>query len=418
MRMRKLLLIPVFFSLLVCGCGKQSTTTGTSNQEATTAEEIPSGDVTLTLWGAEEDGALLEQITSAFASEHSSEANISFNIVPMSESECKDQILGNINEAPDVFTFADDQVRALAAAGVLGQVENADVSSRNIAASVDAASINGNLYAYPLTADNGYFLYYNKAYFQESDLATLDGILAVAASNGKQVSMEVSSGWYMYSFFGNTGLELGLNDDGITNYCTWNSTENPITGVDVANAMLAIASNPGFVNGGDDVLKEGAANDTVIAGVSGVWLSTDLAEIWGDNLGAVKLPTYTVAGQQVQMASYAGYKLIGVNQHSANVYWANAFADYLSNEENQTLRFEMRGQGPSNSNAASSSAVAASPAIQAVIAQSEYAQLQRVGGAYWDPATAFSEAILSGSVGDLQELMDTLVAGITAKVTD
>ena len=32
----------------------------------------------------------------------------------------------------------------------------------------------------------------------------------------------------MYAFFGNTGLEVGLNEDGITNYCTWNSTDGSI----------------------------------------------------------------------------------------------------------------------------------------------------------------------------------------------
>ena len=36
-------------------------------------------------------------------------------------------------------------------------------------------------------------------------------------------------------------------------------------------------------------------------------MATQLEEIWGDDLGAVKLPTYTCAGQQVQMSSYAGF---------------------------------------------------------------------------------------------------------------
>ena len=36
------------------------------------------------------------------------------------------------------------------------------------------------MYAYPLTADNGYFLYYNKAYFSEEDVQSLDRILELA----------------------------------------------------------------------------------------------------------------------------------------------------------------------------------------------------------------------------------------------
>lgn len=71
---------------------------------------------------------------------------------------------------------------------------------------------------------------------------------------------------------------------------------------------------------------------------------TELKKIWGDDLGAAKLPTYTVAGKQVQMASFTGYKLMGVSAYSANPQWAAKLADWMTNEQNQTVRFEMNGQ--------------------------------------------------------------------------
>ena len=95
---------------------------------------------------------------------------------------------------------------------------------------VEAASVGSTLYAYPLTADNGYFLYYNKAYLKEQDIKTLDRILEVAETEGKLFAMDWSSAWYLYSFFGNTGMEVGLNQDGITNHCTWNRPR-PLSGV-------------------------------------------------------------------------------------------------------------------------------------------------------------------------------------------
>ncbi len=244
----------------------------------------------------------------------------------------------------------------------------------------------------------------------------MDGILAAAESRGKHISMDWSSGWYTYSFFGNTGLTLGLNDDGLTNFCDWNSTENAIKGTDVAKGMLNISASSAFINGGDDVLLAGAADDSVIAGVSGVWAITSLEELWGSNLAAAKLPTYTVAGQQVQMSSFAGYKLVGVNSYSDNQEWAAAFAEYLTGEECQTLRFEMRGQGPSNIAAAASDAVEASVGIQGFLAQSDYSTLQRIGGNFWTPTSDFGNKMAAGNPGgeDLQTLMDEMVAGITA----
>ena len=73
------------------------------------------------------------------------------------------------------------------------------------------------LYAYPLTADNGYFLYYNKAYFSDEDVQSLERMLELAAQAGRLVAMDWSSAWYVYAFLGNTGLTVGLNDEGLTN---------------------------------------------------------------------------------------------------------------------------------------------------------------------------------------------------------
>ena len=161
------------------------------------------------------------------------------------------------------------------------------------------------------TADNGYFLYYNKAYFSEEDIQDLDTILDVAAKNDKLSGMDWSSDWYLYSFFGQTGLKVGLNDDGVTNFCDWNNTKREIKGTDVAEALLKIAANPGFKSTADWI--EGIKSGDVIACVSGVWDESAIKEAWGSNYGAAKLPCYTVAGQKVQMACYFGYKMIGVN---------------------------------------------------------------------------------------------------------
>lgn len=227
--------------------------------------------------------------------------------------------------------------------------------------------------------------------------------------------MDWSSGWYLYSFFGNTGLDFGVNDDNVTNHCDWNSTKGEIKGVDIAQAMLDISSSSGFENAVNEDFITNAKKGSVIAGVSGVWSETELKKIWGDDLGAAKLPTYTVAGKQVQMASFTGYKLMGVNAYSANPQWAAKLADWMTNEQNQTIRFEMNGQGPSNTKAADSDAVKASPSIQAVMAQSEFGKLQRVGNSYWDACMTFGNTMAAGNPNHvkLQELMDNLVKGIT-----
>ncbi|MCI8731638.1 MAG: extracellular solute-binding protein [Lachnospiraceae bacterium] len=398
-------------AILMSGCQK-------SDSKLLEEEQKPDSDtVNLTVWGAEEDEELLSQIIDGFQSEYSGQAEFSITYMPQSESKCMDALMADLEQGADVFAFADDQLNALVAAGALEPVENPEsFKQSNLPEAVLAASVNDTLYALPLTADNGYFLYYNKQYFSEEDIASFDRMQDIAAEHGKKVSMEWSSGWYVYSLFGNTGLTVGLNDDGITNYCTWNSTEGEIKGTDVAQAMTAMAGHPGFISTDDAGFLEGVKNDTIIAGINGVWNAVAVEEAWGSNFGAAKLPSYTCAGREVQMASFSGYKLIGVNAYSKHRKWAARLAEWIANEKNQKLRFQMRGQGPSNRNAASSEEVQNSPAIAALLEQAEYSCLQRIGGNFWEPVSVFTANILEGNPAgeSLQEQLDTMVEGITA----
>ena len=386
--------------------------------EETVLEVAEPQKVELVVWGAEEDTELMNRIIEGFQANYQGQADFQISFEVQGESQCKDALLGGLEDGADVFTFADDQLNALAAAGALDPIENADeIRDRNLSSTVEAATVNGQLYAYPLTADNGYFLYYNKRYITEEQVKTLDGILEAAAAGGKVFAMDWSSAWYVYSFFGNTGLEVGLNDDGITNYCTWNQADGDIRGIDVARAMLRIAASPGFSDRTDEEFLAGVKDGSVAAGISGVWNSVTVEEAWGENAGAVRLPTYTCSGRQVQMASFSGCKLIGVNAYSEHPEWAARLAEWITNEDNQRLRFEMRGQGPSNITVANSEEIMQSPAIAALIEQSEFSQLQRVGGNFWEPVSIFAGNMAEGNPSgqDLQEQLDEMAEGVSAR---
>lgn len=403
------LLIGILCTVSLTGCDKA---------QKTDSSDAGNQKVELVVWGAEEDKELMTQIIQSFQTNYQGQADFQISFEVQGESQCKDVLLGGLEEGADVFTFADDQVNALAAAGALDPIENADeIRSKNLSSAVEAATVNNQLYAYPLTADNGYFLYYNKQYISEEQVKTLDGILDAAAASGKRFTMDWSSAWYVYSFFGNTNLQVGLNDDGITNYCTWNQADGDIRGIDVAQSMLQIAGSPGFANRTDEEFLSGVKNGSVIAGISGVWNSVAVTESWGENTGAAKLPTYTCNGKQLQMASFSRCKLIGVNAYSEHPKWAARLAEWITNEDNQRLRFEMRGQGPSNIAVADSSEIQNSPAIAALLEQSEFSQIQRVGGKFWDPVSEFAGNMAAGNPSgqDLQEQLDVMAEGVSAR---
>ena len=397
-----------------CGVSKDDTT---EIQESKTdkTDTDKNKEVKLRVWSSSSDMDLVNQMIDSFKAANSG-TKFNITVEEAEDDDARDNLLGNVHGAADVFPVADDQLNSMVAGGALYQVPNADeIAAASDEGAVEAATIDGNLYAYPMTADNGYFLYYNKNYLSDNDVATLDSILNVAGTNGKYFTMDWTSGWYLYSFFGNTGLEFGVNDDGVRNHCNWNAAFTSIKGVDVAQAMLDISSKPGFKNCTDTDFLAGVQDGSVIAGVSGCWDATAIQEAWGDGYGAVKLPTYTCAGQQVQMASFKGYKYMAVNAYTEYPEWATRLAEWFTNEDNQKLRFEQKNAGPANKNAAADAAVAKVPSIAAVMAQAQYGKIQRVGNSFWDATTKFGENMAAGNPNnmDLQEIMDNLVTEIT-----
>lgn len=402
------------FALAACG---QTAAPAASEAPAESAAPEAKEPIKLTVWVGDNYPAVTDKMIESFKAAYPDET-FDITIGIESESTCKDTILTDPEAAADVFTFADDQLNELVNAGAIQKVEmNVDtITAANTAGAIAAASVDGTLYAYPMSASNGYFLFYDSNFFTEEDVQSLNTMCEKAAAEGKSVGMQFGAdgGWYLYSFFKGAGLNMAVNEDGVTNSCDWNNE----TGVAVCQGILDLVATGAFIADATSNLVSGAADGSVVALVDGTWDSGAIQEAFGDGYACVKLPTFNVNGEAVQMSSFAGYKLIGVNPHSANVGWAMLLAEWLTNEENQVLRFEDQGDGPSNVNAAASDAVAANPALAALAAQSEFATVQRVGGNYWTNAATLGTILSNGNPDGtpLNELLDTAVAGITAPV--
>lgn len=425
-----ILTLTMVFAMAGCGNKETSAPADSGAKDSSAAEDGASaedpvanlikateGTVKLTVWASEEDQEFTQGLIDSFKALY---PDVTFDITlgAKSEADAKDDVLADVEAAPDVYAFADDQILELVNGGALQEVANTytyDVKNENLAGSVEAATIDGKLYAYPMTADNGYFMYYDKSVLSESDVESLDAMTAKADKAGKKVAMIVSDAWYNYSFFKGAGYDVTLNEDGVTNNCTWNAEG----ATDVAQAIIDLGKNKGFESVKEDAdIVTGIKDGKFAAAVSGVWNSDAIKEAWGDNMAACKLPTFTCGGKQVQMSSFSGYKMIGVNPHSQFVGWSMILAEYLTNKENQIKRFNERGLGPANEEASQSADVQASPAIAALAAQAEFASPQRVGGNYWDPANTLGLTLITGNPDgtDLQELLDNAVEGITAAV--
>lgn len=383
------------------------------------SEKAPSAEkqtVKLNVWVGDLYVPVTEQIIANFKAANPG-VDFEITIGIESESTCKDTVLKDPEAAADVYTFADDQLLELVNGSAIQPVQDVDAIKANIGkGAVDAATVDGKLYAYPMSASNGYFLYYNSKFFTDADVTSLNAMAQKAAAAGKTVGMQFGAdgGWYVYSFFKGAGLDMALNPDGQTNHCEWACPR----GEAVCQGILDLVATGGFVADATSNLCSAAKEGKVVAFIDGTWDSNPAKEAYGDGYACAKLPTYLVSGEAVQMSSFAGYKFIGVNPYSVNVGWAMELAKFMINDESQLLRFEANGDGPASTKAAASETVLANPAIAALAAQSAYATVQRVGGNYWSPAATLGTILSQGNPEGkpLSDLLSTAAAGITAAV--
>ena len=131
---------------------------------------------------------LLKELTDKFQEKYADQ-KFDIQIGVESESTAKDTILTDVEAGADVYAFADDQLPDLVKAGALLKLDDYaealqladttldDVKAANVEGSIDAATIDGSLYAFPRAADNGYFLYYDSSVISEEAAASWDSFL-------------------------------------------------------------------------------------------------------------------------------------------------------------------------------------------------------------------------------------------------
>lgn len=375
--------------------------------------------VNLSVWADDGTLSVVSKRLNEFKSFYSKDAAFNFTVIEQPSAYCASDLMANPDLAADVFVFADDQIETLVDQGLLAEIpedaaKKVSDEQNSSPAAIKTASVNGKLYAFPQLAGNGYFLYYNKKYISSDDVVSFEKLLEAAAKNGRQVSMDLKNGWYLYSFFKAAGLEV-YRSNGAKNFCNWNAVDTKFKGIDVAKAVIKIASNPAFVSANSEETLDLINSDKLVAAVSGTWNANLISGIWGKDYAAVKLPTYNLNGTDLQMYSFAGYKMVGVKSNSAQKDWALKLAEWLSDEKTQLLICQAKGECPVNLNVASSQLVKKSPAISAMAEQTKYSSTQRIGGSYWNPSLVLGVVLSGGknlSDQEIQSQLDITVRNI------
>ena len=397
-----LLLALVMVLSLFAGCKKDDD----ANAELANTYDI-------TMWVSEMDGvaAQFEAQIDAFEAANPGIV-INAAIEGVTEADAGSKVVADVASAPDIYCFAQDQLARLVQAAALaapGKAATEFIVANNDAGSVAAASVAGQLWCYPMTSDNGYYMYYDTSIISEEDAESLEAIIAACEANNVKFRYALENAWYTASFFFATGCHSNwtMNEDG--EFTSVDDDFNSDKGLIAMKGMQKLAQSPAYDSNADIFTDAGVV-------ITGIWNANAAADHFGENLGATDLPSFEVDGTTYHLGSYTGNKLMGVKPQSDPVKAAvlSQLAQWLTNEACQMERYEKYQWGPSNLAAQSSEAVQANASLAALAKQNAYGQPQgQIHGAWWDIAKVLgAEAKAATSDEDLQSALDDYTAAI------
>ena len=357
------------------------------------------------IWVAEATVDFTKEMVENFKAANPDYADMIVSIEPVGEGDAASNMITDVEGGADIYGFAQDQLARLVAAGALEVVapENEEIiAAENDAGSVGAVKLGGTMYAYPMTSDNGYFLYYDKSVVK--DPTSLEAILADCEAAGKNFYMEINSGWYQTAFFFGAGCTLTYDTDTEGNLVGINCNYASENGVKALKAMINMAKSPAFVNG-----SSASAATNIGAIVDGTWDANAMQEALGENFAAAKLPV----ADGFQLGGFGGFKMLGIKPQvdEAKLAACDALALYLTSGDVQLARYNAVQWGPSNLAAQQNEAVQANEALAALGAQLAYTMPQgQYPGEYWTLASALGDDILADKLDNAtdEELLAVL----------
>ncbi len=412
------LFIALFVAVVLVGCASKTTTE---------AQLDLTGTYKVKVWVADAITALTQTQIDAFnASEEATSRGIKVEatIEAVGEGDAASKMTSDVINGADIFGFAQDQLARLVEAKGVSQLGNAAakfVNDNNDGGAAAAATLGGQLYAYPMTSDNGYFMYYDKSVITDAThLTSLEQLIADCEAASKMFSFELEgSGWYNAAFFFGAGCVSSFTFEKNGAIATVNDTYNSDKGVIAMKGMQKLLTSTCYNNSSNAAASFDASVGSAIV-VSGTWDSNAAQSALGDNFGVAPLPSFTVDGKTYHLGSFTGNKLMGVRpqQDPKKAAVLNLLAQYLTGQTCQEQRYKENGWGPSNLEAQKLPEIANDPVLSAFNAQNEYGVPQgQYPGQWWDltkvlatsAKNAKSDADIQTALQSYRSTLDSLV---------
>ena len=364
--------------------------------------------VTLTVWCSEMDKDVITAMVNGFLATKPAIKGIEIEV--HEDDHVRETFEENPSAAADVICIPHDQLGALVSQGYLLEItgdKHIEEISGNTAPSVRAGQIEGKQYGFPSSFET-HMLFYDRTLISDSAAQTLEGIVASAVPDGAiHFGMDFANAYFTANWFYTYGCKLFGENGEDKDFCDFDSED----GIAAMTYLIENRENFGDVTG--DTAADYFKEHRLGAYIGGPWNAAAITDALGGNYGCAKLPS--VDGKE--MHSFAGFKLYCVNTNTSNKNVAMDLAAFLTNPDNQKMRFQERHLIPVALSLADDIDVAVSTTAKAVMAQGSNAiampSIPEMSY-FWEPTGDFTLACYAGEVG-IPELPSKL-SELTAKI--
>jgi arabinogalactan oligomer / maltooligosaccharide transport system substrate-binding protein len=366
-----------FGVLAGCGLGPddaKETASDNENKQTTSEDGMPEKPEKLVVWEDTKKGVALEPAIKAFEEKYG--IKVEYKEVEMATKQ-RDQLRldGPAGTGPDVITVPHDQIGQLVTEGLIQEIKvEQEVLNRFTESSIQAQMYDGKLYGLPKATETPVFIYNKK--LMDKAPETMDELYEFAKGFTKGEQYGFLALWDNFYFahgviggmggyvFNNDGgkldpSNLGLNNDGA------------VKGTEYIQKWYKEGLFPkGIIGENGGSAMDGLFNEGKVASVmNGPWAFQAMKEA-GIDIGVAPLPKLP---NGEPMKTFMGVKGWHVSAFSKHPEWATKLIEFITNEENAKLRFELTQEIPPVKSLINDPVIAENEGAKAVAIQSQYA---------------------------------------------
>ena len=187
-----------------------------AKEEVVSSQAVEARDISLVLWGSENDNAFLKETAAewatAYAAEHEDVKSVTVDVQIKGEDVATTDALNDMSAAADVFGCANDQLAQLTASNAIYKMPESVVNDIKAVVGdsfLASTMCDGSYYGFPYAPNTAEILFYNKEFYTDEEAKSLNAMLEKDLGGVTNLAVDIDDqSWNSMTWFATAGAEL------------------------------------------------------------------------------------------------------------------------------------------------------------------------------------------------------------------